>query len=284
MLDDAGGLRLAEREMAELTRAALPVAPSLPDPATVFREQVGTTGMSLRREMLALGGILGFVTTFILAQWVRGRLGPGVELSPEGLAPLALLGFLAPLAVWKLDGPGRRGYLHAMPVDRVAHALSRVASGWVWLMAASAVYAGWLVGLSAATSGLEVSGRGTDAPWVWVAPYVGATVLYGFGSAIALVARHPWRWMAGGVVGFAVVSTMASAMPALQPLVDLVQVLWSGRFGLFTVITGMIDHVWDYGERVRLIPDLPAWLASVAVWGTASLAAVLTAARHQPEE
>lgn len=251
--------------------------PPLPDFATVLREQLGTVGLSLRREMMALGALLGFVTLTIVSMWLRSR-GGSVDFEPEALLPVALVGFFAPLAVWKSEGPGRRGYHHAMPVDHSSHALAKVFSGWAWYLAAAGTYAAWLLAMASMTGGRPFYRDLNDPWWTYLAPLVGGTVLYAAVSALSLATRQPWRWLAGGAVAWVMIRVMGEAMPAMEPLGDLVEALWDS---VLSMVSGKPQHRgYDF---YRWGPSLTGWLSETLAWATASFTALFFAARKQPE-
>lgn len=271
---DSAPLRVPSLEPVALAR--IPAAGArLPGWAGAFREQLRTVGLSLKREMLGLAGLMGVFTAAVLSQWSNG-FTPEVDLSPPALVPIALLGLFGPLAVWKSEGPGRRGYHRAMPVDHVAHALLKTGAGAVWALAAAAGYAGWMVALVVVTGGDLESGRG--AAFQWLGPLVGGAALYLLASAVALVARQPWRWLAGGLVGWVLVHALSTGIPALRPIADLASLLWEGPLGLLTVLTGEV-RTWSF-PRV----ELGAWLLASGLWLAGAAGALVAALHRQPEE
>jgi hypothetical protein len=260
----------------EVAADARPAPPGwMPSMGAVVAEQVRAVGLSLRREFIALAGLLTLVTASIVSLVMRDPWrDSGMDLAPEILVPVVLVGALLPLAVWKSEGPGRRGYHRAMPVDHASHAMVKAFAGWSWLAAVLGVYLTWVVGMAIGTGG-EVDYVG----WRWIAPVTAATILYTMVTALSLVARHPWRWLAAGPVGYTAISAMANAMPALRPLEALIDSLFDGRYGLLRVITGLDGNgPWQsplgFGE----------WLAITLAWGAAAGTALLVASRRIPEE
>jgi hypothetical protein len=260
-----------------LAPAPAVIAPVLPSFDTVVREQLSTVGQSLRREAIALAALLGFVTATIVSMWIRSR-GGDVDFHPQALLPVALVGFFAPLAVWKSEGPDRRGYHRAMPVDQAWHALAKVISGWAWYLAAAAVYVGWLLAMAGMTGGSPFGYGGRTVPlWAFLPPIVGGSVLYFGVSAVALVARQPWRWLAGAGVAWVMIRVMGEAMPAMEPLAELAEALWEGPWGALTLVTGQAERWWQHGL------DFAAWVQTTVLWGAAALGGLLWAARRQPD-
>jgi hypothetical protein len=250
--------------------------PSLPEFSAVLAEQLRTVGMSLRREMAALAGILTLATASIVSIMMRHPSGAEFDLSPEVLTPTLLVALILPLAVWKSEGPGRRGYHRAMPVDHFTHALAKAFSGWVWLVAITGGYALWCAAMCVVTGG-ELSYPG----WLWLPPIVGGSMLYALTTALCLVARHPWRWLAGTCVGWTVISSMADAMPALRPLERTLNSVLNGSYGLVQVLTGRSQGFGGYFFPEH---DFRLWLTSAGVWAIGAVGALALAARRMPEE
>ena len=273
---------------------SLPLHP-LPRRGEVLREQLRTVGQSLRREALLAGGTLGAFTTYVAALQWNGlhRMGE-LSLVPAALFPAVLLSLFVALAVWKAEDPARRAYHWSMPVDHARHALTKSLSGWAWLMAAISVYFLWVAGMAVFTGGdlgWEKSWNGyrygpNPIPlWRWLVPVGGATVLYLFGTALALASRHPWRWLAGGVVGYVFLQAWRGVAHGVTPLHDLLRWLWEGRLGLRTVLTGT-SIGWRQNPYIefpyQVYPDLPGWAMATTLWLAAAGGAAVLAARFQP--
>jgi hypothetical protein len=158
-----------------------------------------------------------------------------------------------------------------MPVDPALHALAKAFAGWSWLMAALGGYLVW-AGLVTAGTGGEIEYLG----WRWMAPLAAAGILYTAVTALALVARHPWRWIAGLGVGYAVISSLAYAMPALRPLESLMDALLDGPFGIKTVMSGREAGHWPIA--------FAAWLGLTAAWAAGAAGALYAGLRRIPEE
>jgi hypothetical protein len=263
-LPESVGLTLSD---APLQGAALNPTPGWFD---VLREQFAAVGLALRREGVILGSCAALFTAFV--GWMQLQHGSGeIPLSPkEGMAA-ALMALLIPMAVWKGEDPSRRGYHHAMPVDHVSHATARSAAGLAWTLAGVAAFFGWMALLSGITGGVVEANQ----TWQWIAPFTGAAVLYLLGSALTLVTAHPWRWLGGGFVGYVFLNAMRG-LEVTVPLIDLVNSILGGRFGLLTLLTGVV------GGRT-LVSDAGTWMVATFAWLLASIAVFLWAARRQPE-
>ena len=242
----------------------------------VLREQFSSVGLALRREGTILGGFAALFTVFIL--WTSVRHGAaGIPFSPkEGIAA-AMLALLIPMAVWKGEDPGRRGYHHAMPVGHGEHASARVAAGLAWTMAGMGAFFGWMGLLSVTTGG----SMDASEPWQWVAPFAGAAVLYLLGSALTLATSRPWRWLGGGFVGYFFLNAFRG-VDATEPLADAVNALFTGHYGLTTVLTGLVRNPGIEGRA--LIPDVGAWLTATFLWLAVSVSVFLWSAYKQPEQ
>jgi hypothetical protein len=211
------------------------------------------------------------------------------------MLPAVLAALFAALAVWKGEDPARRGYHWSLPVGHAGHALAKAFAGWAWLVAAIGAYMAWLGGLALATGGgvgvePSLSGYDATAEWRWLVPFAGATILYLFGTALALASRHPWRWLAGGAVGIAFLTSWAASMGGGTPLHDAVWTLWHGEYGLRPALTGLAPdpYVFSKGHgRFHsglwvLRPSFGAWISAASLWLAASLGAATLAACRQP--
>jgi hypothetical protein len=267
----------------------------LPRRDAVVREQLRTVGLSLRREGMLVAGGLGALSAWILSVHLgRPWGGPRVSLVPDAMVPAVLLALFAALAVWKGEDPARRGYHWSMPVDHADHAMARTFSGWAWLVAAIGGYVAWLALMAVATGGevgVETRGEITDAVagWRWLVPFGGATILYLFGTALALASRHPWRWLGGGAVGFVFLAAWAASIGGHTPLHGLIETLWGGEYGLRTAITGLSPDGHSYDPRGLfylgswgLEPVFGAWVSAAALWLAGALGAATLAAHRQP--
>jgi len=253
----------------------------LPRRADVAREQLRGVGLALRREGAVAAGVLAMATTLIAWAQLHRPFGyGGLNLAPEMGIPVAVLAILLPMAVWKGEGPARRGYHQAMPVAAGAHGMARALAGLAWMLGAMGAYYGWLVLASVATGGAP-----SVAPWfAWAGPVVGAVALYLLGSALALRAAHPWRWIGGAVVGH----TFLRGLPAWRAVDSVL----SGRYGLTTLLSGrapLLRHRVNplYGpdayEYFTRVPDAGVWMTTAWLWLAVAVALFAWAAYRQPE-
>ncbi|HZG44469.1 MAG TPA: hypothetical protein VEY93_16070, partial [Longimicrobium sp.] len=235
-----------------------------------------------------------------------GRPGHGTDMQFAEVALMcALVGLFAPMAVWKGDGPARRGYFWSLPVDRSRHALVKVAAGWGWTMAVVGLLLLWAALLAWMTGG-ELSLGDTRVPlrpysevprptpadhfvhpwpvdaWLWIVPFTATTAAYLVGSAVALSTDHPWRWYAGFVLCWALL--------AAAGLHEELGQLMEGRYGWGVMVTG---SEWEQarlttpaGARVfagRFVAAPAQWSLATALWMALALSAVVFAARRHQE-
>ena len=296
-----------------MTDAPLRREPAIAD---VVREQVRTVGLSLRAPMMAAAALLAVVTVVVAHAVVRE--GDVIGFHPERWILPAALGLLLPVAVWSGTERFGAGFLWTLPVDRARHAAVRVFAGWVWLMAGVAVLVAWLLAASLLSGthplapetlrmvpALPHPGPGpvdpsivrevrwTPEPVLWLAPFTAATATYLLASALALGARHPLRWIIGGVLAFVLIvaaSEAGNVELAAAPARMLEQVL-TGRYGLSAVAIAdtealKVETTLPDGRPVvvwRGLPDVASWATATLLWTCAGLLALWAAARRHRE-
>lgn len=295
-----------------------------PAARAIIAEQFRLPIMSARREAALVAALAVFVGAGLLLEgWQGGRAMP---FHPDPFAlPALLMALLVPLVLWKDQRGSSADHFWALPVGHGRHALLRIAAGWAWtILLLMAAMLGLLV-IALATGGsfganeqrlvatggeAATAAQGVIVPmpeahelrlihfttpwWQWAAPFVGATALYLFGSALALWSRHPWRWVIGITVAFLLVANIAAELQALRWLNDAMVALLIGPYGLETLVTGYSDTVVQLagteglspgdlpGTRVsrqgllqvwRGIPSPGRWAATAALWlGSGALA------------
>jgi hypothetical protein len=292
-----------------------PTLHATPPAAAVLREQVSAVGLALRLPALGALALMGLATALTL----RHRMGTGepLDFRPELTMLPGLAGLLLPLAVWRGEPRFGPAFLWTLPVDRRQHALTKVAAGWVWLMAAVALFLLWMLALTLLTGG-NVLGEVTlrldptaplslapgdpgglrtvrwkPEPLLWLVSFTSSSALYLFGSAMALGLRHPLRWVVGGVFGVFLTITLAQMLevnwffddlgPSLAPLLV-------GRYGLDALLSGRTEFLTTQvrlpsGELVQAwqgLPDVGDWALATLLWTGAALALLWVAAsRHR---
>ena len=279
-----------------MTSTAWPSLHPAPRWAAVAREQLRAAVLALRVEgigflaLLALGSVFAIRAAFRAA----GKPYPGgsIGYSPEEAVVVAVLGLLAALGIWRNEGPSRRDYHWAMPVDQRAHTLTKVLAGWAWLMGAVAVFLAFIVGLAAVLDAITGDAL-QSAPfgWQWLVPFTAATVAYLLGSTAALASDHPWRWVVGVVAAYLLVKTLADGfgVPGAEQLLTRVT---DGHYGLAAAAFGQIDHIVTATEHVpggtvmRISaygPDARRWADATLLWGALGTGGVLLAALRRDD-
>ena len=275
----------------------------------VWREQLHVVGLSIQREVVIAAALLGL---FCLAGVVLARFPALLALMGEGsLADFRLdpaqpgfglwgvvAALLFPLLVWKGERPYGDTPIWSLPVDHRRHALTKVAAGWVWLMAflggallcvVLAVLAGggalgvdevrqlitdrtgFLDGAAGATRDVAWTTRW----WEWVLPFTSATAVYMLASALLLATAHPFRWAVVlyvlGIVPFGVLEFFE--IDSLQRGIDLITWFIGGDdFGRFVRLsTGEFARGW------LLLPSMGMWVASTVFWISLGFACVVAA-------
>lgn len=203
-----------------------------PNWTAVVLEEVKAVGLGLRREFVAIVVFLVGFGAFFIALTSQPGFSDEHNFQPDILLPAILLSLVAPLAVWKSESPRRRTYLWSLPLSRRTGHLAKLASGWIWLMAALALYMLWSWGMALATDGLVWeramtiyqpidagsaplrAGEGQRfvypmARWLLVVPFGAATLMYLLGSILVLSSNHPLRWAAGIWIAVLAVGGMA---------------------------------------------------------------------------
>jgi len=232
---------------------------------TVAREQLRAVGLALRAEGMLFLGALGVIAVLMIISAVRMAAHPGQNMSigyvPQATIPMALVAFVIPFSVWRSEDPARRSYHWAMPVARSPHTLTKAASGWLWLMAAVAVYLLYIVALSMVVSAITGDPRGGRSipAWEWVIPFTSATVAYLLGSTAVLASDHPWRWIMGVIVTYVVILLVLLSMDRTDD-VRMWGGIVDGYHGLRTALFGYV--------RVRHVgASASRWLSATAIWG-----------------
>lgn len=230
----------------------------------------------------------------------------------------AMAGLLFALAAWWGEDRFGAGFPWTLPVDRRQHALTRVAAGWIWLMAGVLGFVLWLLALAlltggnltaaetvrllpaspfAASTGVDPVAlrtvRWSPDPLLWLVPFTAATGTYLPASALALGARHPLRWIGGAVLGFFLLLggiEGAGAVALRLALTRMLNAVFNGPWGLDALLTGRTESLHtevtlSTGQTVPVWHELPQtgqWAAATLVWTLAGLAALWAASlRHR---
>jgi hypothetical protein len=226
----------------------------------VVREQLRVVGLSLRREALVAAIVLGIATIGIAIDILQGSAATWFD--SDDWAVIGIAAFLFPFAVWRRDRQFGPAFLWTLPVDRRRLSLAKVFAGWVWLMAALAVFVFWHLAL-ALLSGM------TDPRTVSLTVFIGTSAMYLFGSAVVLGLRHPLRWLLG-----------TAALLILLGFLER---------GLASTIDNMINAsnvsaaLADAWSVWQTLPEFAQWAIPAIFWLGAGLAALWAAASRHAE-
>jgi hypothetical protein len=226
----------------------------------VVLEQVRIVGLSLRREALIAIVVLGIATLPLASEIVRG--GPGFD-SNESF-PTAIVSFLFPFLAWRGERRFGPAFLWTLPVDRRRLALSRVFGGFVWLMAALAVFISWLLMLA-------LLAHASPSQTAMRIPYIATIAMYLLGSALVLGLRHPLRWLFGAAGVFLLLGRLS-------------ELFGSGPsdFDAFLNSSGFVPAVNDAAAVWSAFPQLVRWAITTFLWFGSGLAALWAAvSRHK---
>ena len=220
----------------------------------VVLEQIRIVGLSLHTVALVAAVVLVAGTVVVWSEIATG--GPGFD--SHDIFPTAVVSFLFPFAVWKSDKRFGPAFLWTLPVDRTRMALAKVFAGGVWLLAALAFFAAWLLALA-------LIAHVSPAQMLMRIPVFATIAAYLFGSALVLGLRHPLRWLLGTV---ALIILLAYVFDP-----DNVPLLAS---------SGLFPALERAAARWRTLPDLAQWAIPTFLWLGAGLAALWAAAsRHR---
>jgi hypothetical protein len=261
-----------------------------PNRKAVVMEQLRTIGLAGRgATALACLGLVVLGVGIILTDPLPGggsspdpRLLHEISAVPDMAVPVILLGFLVPFAIWAVSSFRGQSYAYSLPVNHRTQQLTRVLTGWVWMMVLVGLYLAWLVA-TAALSGGEIGMYGrrtftgfdsqgnqtiewvmTPTPWwQWIVPFTASTISYLAGSIPFLAGRYPVRWFFG--VGIGVFAFGAIADGTLMTLlgdrtqIDFRQALTGERFSALPV-PGIDDYFYYQA------PYLVGWLTATTFW------------------
>lgn len=223
----------------------------------VVLAQIRVTALGLRPVALVAAIVLAAGTVVIGGDLITGR--PGFD--SDELFPTTLIFFFFPFAVWRNDKRFAPAFLWTLPVDRRRLALAKVFAGLVWLLAALAVFAAWLLALG-------LLARVPLAATVLRIPFIPTIAAYLIGSALVVGLRYPLRWLLGTA--------------GLVFLVGSVSQLFEPRFGVNTVFAfRSLPFVGEDGYRIWITLPVLARASTALLCFAAGLATLWAAlSRH----
>lgn len=226
----------------------------------VVLEQIRIVGLSLRLAALIIGVVLAIATFLIGVEIIGG--GPGFD--SREIFPTAVISFLYPFAVWRSNKRFGPAFLWTLPVDRRRLALAKVFAGWVWLMAALAVFVAWLFALG-------LLAGAPPAMTVARVPVIAAIATYLLGSALLLGLRHPLRWLLGAAGVLFLTGGLSQALEEFYGMESLL-----GSRSLFFAA----EDAW---RSWLTLSDLGQWAITTFLSLGAGLAALWAAASRHVE-
>ena len=188
---------------------------------------------------------------------------------------LAVFALFFPFAVWSNEQPSKRGYHWAMPVDRRAHDLARVAAGVVLLLGIEAIVYATSVFVSLVSG--QSAGLADLSPLFWLALFLGPLVPYAMNSVLLVRSEHPAGWLWGSIGAMALVSTFSTLL-GLGPLVRLIEGVFIGSSGLLQAVVGPIWSGWAAQPTADGLAWLGVWVLWIGLFGVAIVVAASTRA------
>jgi hypothetical protein len=247
--------------------------PRVPSLAIVFREQ-------LRMISMAGGSSMGFMVlagaALIFLAWDPrfARLDFPVDYLP---LPGLLIGAVAwaPL-VWRGQGPTKRGYHRALPVNQLTHDLIKIAAGAAWLMLGVAIVLLPLLGSALYWPHTRDLLSGPPI-WVWINFFTGPLIVYLLVSCVPMLTDKPLEWMLGLTGGLVGLQTLANTY-SIEPFYSVTSELVRGDIGLVNALYGAYNQAhWEvYVQWARSLPrdHYGEWIAATILWLLLSVSAV----------
>ena len=249
----------------------------------VLAEQIRSIGLAVRGDARVFLVVLVGCALLGLLSALDSRHDPrhflGIGFSPLYGRLTAILGLLAPLLIWRLDGRPRRQYHWAMPVPRATHAAAR-SFGFVWLLIGVLLFLIIVRATSWAMNTIVGVWPERRVPGVaWLAAFSAASVAFAIGSAIAIGSRYPWRWLIGLIVASTLVGRLLDDAGSTA-VANFANEIMSGPAGLEVVLSG------QYTETGTLLlwATTARWAATTSLWLVATLPLLVFAARRHPEQ
>jgi hypothetical protein len=250
--------------------------------SAVVLEQIRSVGLRVRAfGALLFGAFMLYALVAIrVATTAEGRIPhtrTKFDFTPDISILITYLALLLPAIIWHEERPSMRTYHSAMPVGRSSHALTKAFAGWVWLMAATAVFLIVVVGVDAITS--HIAGSSTllatrVAAWEWLVPFTAVTISYVLASAAGIGAETPLVWLVGPPIIY--VSTgFVVGLLGYPHLAESMFKLFSGNYGAAAALGGRFVPLDAAGPRVT------RWLLSTALWGTIAATLLVAVSRRR---
>lgn len=260
--------------------ARTPALHPVPERSTIVREQIDAVSIAIRKEQWFFLGTIAVFLLLAIYSALSGHSGQhghaSLEYGPGAAIPMSLVALLIPFGVWRASDRERRAYDWVMPVEQSTHTVVRMLAGWAWLMLGVVLYLIFLMGIEMLVVLLTGGSLGIDVPaWQWLVPFTAASIAYLLTSIAMIGSEHPWRWIGGIVVGYAVALLILNIVH-LEDVNRALQKIVVGFYGLNAAIFGEVSvrpHGLADGDPKR-------WLGATAIWGALAIVGVCLAARR----
>ncbi len=245
---------------------------------------VKSVGVLLIGSMLIYGAVVARVATNARNAHLDHRLyaTTSFAFTPQVSILIAYLALLIPALMWHDEGPTRRMYHLAMPVDRSTHALTKAFAGWVWMMIGTAVFVLCVVAVDFMAK--RIGGVPPRVPiiaaWEWVVPFTCVTIAYALASAAAIGAQTPAVWVVGPPVLYAG-AAFTAALLGYQAVAQSMFKLFSGYYGASTAIAGWVDEINPGASHAVGSASPERWLGASLIWGVPAAILLIVVARRR---
>ncbi len=258
-------------------------------------EQFRAVGLALRTEAFFFVGTLLVGGVLMIANVIRevqthpnGDFHAGFTYGASGAIPVLLMALLIPFGVWRAEDPSRRAYHWSMPVARGPHTITKLLSGWAWLMIAAAIYLLFIVILATVVASItgEPNRIGRTPGWEWIVAFTATTLAYLLTSIAAIGSDHAWRWIGGLFFGYWVVIGVFSAF-GMYDVAQALRTITDGTYGLGAALLGSVSHSSGYMQvgmtrEMMREPSMSNWLIAMPLWIIGSgIAVTIASYRHR---
>jgi len=266
-----------------------------PSSRAVAVEQFRAVGLALKTEailfisaLVVLGGIIIANAVRIVQAHSAGSVHLGFTYRAEGVIPIFVVALLIPFGVWRAEDPSRRAYHWSMPVARGPHTIAKLLSGWLWVMIAVTVYLLCIIAIGHILPAItgEAARPGVTPGWEWVAAFTAATLGYLLTSIAVIGSNHPWRWIAGLVIGYSVLVAVLNAF-GMPEAGRMLQTISDGAYGFKAALVGATQDgprgvsVGMTRESMRAL-RFSTWLIAMPLWIIGSgIAVAIASYRHR---
>lgn len=254
---------------------------------SVAGEQVRAVGLHIRAAgvllvaTLAVFGVLAIRYT-VATKSTLYHSPPNFGYTPESSVLVTYFALLIPALMWHDEKPSKRIYHRAMPMAGSNHALTRVFAGWLWTMAATALFLLFVVSideLARRVGGFPFNSYRQIAAWQWLVPFTSASIAYALSSAAAVGTESPAVWVVGVPMLYWGLAYMLGMFGAPHASAGMFK-LFSGYLGAGASMGGTLNGNPVPGQVPT--PSISRWIEATALWGAAAAALLYTVSRRRP--